>query len=69
MDEIKKMQDEIYLAKTEREFIAEAPVKEVAAEEIEIAENIRIEDVPKKKFQVNEIPELRGENRADARVR
>ncbi|MBS5843862.1 MAG: DNRLRE domain-containing protein, partial [Clostridiales bacterium] len=63
MDEIKKMQDEIYLAKTEREFIAEAPVKEVAAEEIEIAENIRIEDVPKKKFQVNEIPELRGENR------
>ena len=53
MDEIKKMQDEIYLAKTEREFIAEAPVKEVAAEEIEIAENIRIEDVPKKKFQVN----------------
>ena len=30
MDEIKKMQDEIYLAKTEREFIAEAPVKELS---------------------------------------
>lgn len=56
MDEMKKMQDEIVLAKENEDLTFAMPEKEAATEKAEITEEVRLEESQKKITQVSEIP-------------
>lgn len=63
MDEMKKLQEEIYLAEEKANPEAIDLEDAVMTEFEESAEDIRVEEAPEKILTVNEIPELRDENK------
>ena len=63
MAEKKKTQNEIVPAKENEEIVLALPEKERAAENAVLMEDIRLEEPAEQITRVNEIPELRGENR------